>query len=286
MFTRISYRGFTLIELLVTLSIIALLIAILLPAIALARDSARVALCLTNQRQLGLAVNMYANDNKRQIPTGPASDMDDPFVTGAPADTKWSDTTSNKIWLFDTTAGQRVRNAFGMIITDYYVPDPKIVFCPADDIPGDRVEEIKKFAAESSLTDPSSDADAYSSYFYRQLQGLTRPAVGSVRNNIDELGFTVAAPGYPAGLKFTALGWDRQSLVTGGVHTNHKNNTVNIVYFDGHAKNYPNYLDRMGLTDANTSNGSDIYARLGEMAINADAISEKNSMQGDDLPYP
>lgn len=283
------YRGFTLMELLITLGIIALLIAVLLPAVSLARDSAKVSLCLANQRQLGLAVAMYANEHKREIPTGP-SDSDD-YTLGPSSGHKWSDTTSNAIWIFNETASKsrRERNAFGMVLSDSLVPDPKVAYCPGDDLPGDSIEERKKFANPDSMSNPDTSLDAYSGYFYRQLHGLTRGFTGSVRNNIDELGYTEAAPNYPAGLKFQAMGWDRQSLITAGGATpriNHKNNTVNIVYFDGHAKNYPNYLDRMGLTDANVAAAGSVYARLGRMAINADAVSEKNSMQGSDLPYP
>lgn len=56
-------RGFTLIELLVVISIIALLIAILLPALTQARAVAQGAACLSNQRQIGLAMVMYLGDN-------------------------------------------------------------------------------------------------------------------------------------------------------------------------------------------------------------------------------
>lgn len=55
--------GFTLIELLVVVSIVALLVAILLPALKAARATAQSAVCLSNERQHGLAVAMYANDN-------------------------------------------------------------------------------------------------------------------------------------------------------------------------------------------------------------------------------
>ncbi len=58
-----SHHGFTLIELLVTISIIALLIALLLPALNRARSVARKTACLSNQRQLGIAYFMYANDS-------------------------------------------------------------------------------------------------------------------------------------------------------------------------------------------------------------------------------
>ena len=64
-----SHRhAFTLIELLVVISIIALLIAILLPALGAARESAKVMTCLSNARQIALAMAVYTDEQQERFP--------------------------------------------------------------------------------------------------------------------------------------------------------------------------------------------------------------------------
>jgi len=79
---RMKQRGFTLIELLVVIAIIAILAAILFPVFAQARSKARQTADLSNMKQLGTAMMMYAQDfdekynptgNRRRGPTAPAS---------------------------------------------------------------------------------------------------------------------------------------------------------------------------------------------------------------------
>ena len=80
-------RAFTLIELLVVISIISMLISITLPALSSARETARGVECLSNQRQIGLATEIYRFDYDDFLPVERADDATEQWQYFAPVDT-------------------------------------------------------------------------------------------------------------------------------------------------------------------------------------------------------
>ncbi len=76
---QVGSRGFTLIELLVVIAIIAVLAAMLLPALAKAKEKAKRTQCLSNMHQMGLAFHMYDTDFNGQVSAHGSYDWASPF---------------------------------------------------------------------------------------------------------------------------------------------------------------------------------------------------------------
>jgi prepilin-type N-terminal cleavage/methylation domain-containing protein len=114
--------GFTLIELLVVIAIIALLMAILLPSMNVARDQARATACRANLRQWGLIANIYAEQNDGFLWSG--GTVSSPDYRGywwlAMLDKRTQSWKENKIWFCPTAQKPRV-NEHGVFTGEFTV---------------------------------------------------------------------------------------------------------------------------------------------------------------------
>ena len=220
-------RAFTLVELLVVIAIIAVLAALLLPALASARDQGRKAACLSNLRQIGIGLINYATDNDGKIPFGPKAP---PFTN--PAD--FYPSTGAPTSLISLQSGAPV--GLGLMLAQQLAGQPKVLFCPGSDQPMDASAELARVGT----------SQAQSSYYYRHA-GNTRlydsPGSQPMPDNIqfDRLGNN------RNGVPIRALALDTLFLCPPDLapfnvkpRTHHRQRFADILFSDGHVVSRPN----------------------------------------------
>ncbi|OPZ87116.1 MAG: Fimbrial protein precursor [bacterium ADurb.Bin429] len=131
-----SPRGFTLIELLVVIAIIAILAAILFPVFAKAREKARTNSCINNQRQIGIAIQMYVQDHEETFmpDTGNSAwssllkDYNEPSIYDCPTKTGRGTNTAPEYgfnsFLFGKAIGDVESPSAGILTADLKMDNP------------------------------------------------------------------------------------------------------------------------------------------------------------------
>jgi prepilin-type N-terminal cleavage/methylation domain-containing protein/prepilin-type processing-associated H-X9-DG protein len=251
-----SYGGaFTLIELLVVIAIIAILAALLLPALAAAKESGRRAACISNLKQIGLAIQTYAQDHNGRIPYGPTAP---PFSHPA----EFYPSTGSPTSLLSLRSGAPV--GLGLMLKSELANAPKVLFCPGSDQPVDADAELAKVGT----------TQAQSSYYYRH-GGVTtlfhtpptEPEVTRLENpGTNRLGNAIRA-----------LVIDTQFLCSFSVgeynvktRTHHRQKVANILFNDGSVKSLRNRDGRYTLDLRNNADLYDAFNRILRIFENAD----------------
>jgi prepilin-type N-terminal cleavage/methylation domain-containing protein/prepilin-type processing-associated H-X9-DG protein len=147
----VKKKGFTLIELLVVIAIIAILAAILLPVFAQAREKARQTACLSNSKQVGTAVMMYAQDYDERFPDVSYAVL--PGSINQIGNPKWQD----------------------VILP--YIKNEQVFTCPSD---GHAQRLFRSLASGRTGTSVSaSPGGSYSANYFYAFSGLANAPFGS-----------------------------------------------------------------------------------------------------------
>ncbi len=167
--------GFTLIELLVVIAIIAILAAMLLPALAKAKLTAQRTLCMSNQHQLGLAWIMYPDDHDGQLVPNVSDSSGNPFNWNTTP--SWDGLANQMDWTtapVNTNGPALVATNQGLLGT-YLSGNFRVFKCPGDTIAGPNGSRVRSYSMNSMMNGFNSQS--------QYLNGVLRNPDGSINTS-------------------------------------------------------------------------------------------------------
>lgn len=123
--------GFTLIDVLVSIAVIAVLIGILLPSIASVNETARRVMCQSNIRQIGLGVIMYADENKRMLPSTVFLPEQIGYAGRGGLDDRPQEMVTLRLGANYSRNGPQSWDGLGNLFSQGYLSAPKVFYCPS-----------------------------------------------------------------------------------------------------------------------------------------------------------